>query len=69
MTTEDFAGHPEDRELYERLLVERNGTPIKALAERDPGLEVRADPDPDASRHLTELEAATTPRRRKRQGA
>jgi hypothetical protein len=69
MNTEDFSGHPEDRELYERLLVERDGTPIKALAERDPGLEVPADPDPDATRHLTELEAATTARRRKRHGA
>jgi hypothetical protein len=69
MNTEDFAGHPEDRELYERLLVERDGTPIKALSERDPGLEVPGDPSPDATRHTTELEAATTPRQRKRHGA
>lgn len=66
MNTEDFAGHPEDRELYERLLVERDGTPIRALAERDPGLEAPADPDPDETgRHHTGLEATTTPLRRK----
>ncbi|MDX3130821.1 hypothetical protein PV367_13700 [Streptomyces europaeiscabiei] len=69
MNTEDFVGDPEDRELYERLLVERDGTPIKALAERDPGLEVRGGPDPDAARHLAELEAAATSRRRKRHRA
>ncbi|MEV4444678.1 hypothetical protein [Streptomyces mirabilis] len=63
MNTEDFAGDPEDRELYERLLVERDGTAIKALAERDPGLEVRGSPDLDAARHLADLEAAAIPRR------
>lgn len=69
MNTEDFAGDPEDRELYKRLLIERDGAPIKALAERDPGFEVPGGPDPDAARHLTELEAAATPRRRKRHRA
>lgn len=66
MTTEDFTGDPEDRELYQRLLAERDGPPIKAVAERDPGLEVQGGPAPDAARHLAELEAAATPRRRKR---
>ncbi|MGW4979799.1 hypothetical protein [Streptomyces mirabilis] len=69
MNTEDFAGDPEDRELYERLLVERDGAPIRALAERDPGLEVPGGPDPDATQHVAELEEAATPRRRKRHGA
>lgn len=69
MNTEDFAGDPKDRELYQRLLIERDGTPIRALAERDPGLEAPEGPDPDAARHLTDLEAAVTPRRRKRHRA
>jgi hypothetical protein len=69
MTTEDFTGNPEDRELYQRLLAERDGPPIKAIAERDPGLKVPRAPDPDAARHLAELVEAATPRRRKRHAA
>lgn len=69
MNTEDFTGDPEDRELYQRLLAERDGPLIKALAERDPGLEVRGGSDPDAARHLAELDEATKTRRRKRHTA
>ncbi|MXM62104.1 hypothetical protein GR925_01220 [Streptomyces sp. HUCO-GS316] len=65
MNAEDFNGDPADRELYERLLAERDGPPDKALAERDPDYEVRSDPDPDAARHLAELVEAAAPRRRR----
>jgi hypothetical protein len=48
MNAEDFKGDPADRELYERLLVERNGPVTKLLAERDPVPEERDGPDPEA---------------------
>ncbi|WP_157877940.1 hypothetical protein [Streptomyces torulosus] len=65
MNAEDFKGDPGDRELYERLLVERDGPVAKVLAERDPVPEPQGGPDPDATRHLAELEQALSPRRRK----
>ncbi|MEV0438444.1 hypothetical protein AB0I84_11050 [Streptomyces spectabilis] len=43
MSADDFKGRPEDRDLYLRLLVERDGQPLKALAERDPGLTAPAN--------------------------
>ncbi|MER6131869.1 hypothetical protein [Streptomyces sp. NPDC001815] len=67
MNTEDFNGPPEDRDLYQRLLAERDGPPLKALVERDPDLNAQGGPDPHAARRLAELEEAATPRRRKRQ--
>ncbi|MEW2081117.1 hypothetical protein [Streptomyces sp. NPDC005283] len=65
MNAEDFNGDPEDRELYLRLLAERDGPPIKALVERDLGLKVRRGQDLDAARNFAELEAAIAPRRRR----
>ncbi|TXC99043.1 hypothetical protein [Streptomyces sp. ISID311] len=66
MNAEDFKGDPADRELYLRLLIERDGPPINALIERDPGLTVPRDQNNDAQQHLVELEAAISQRPRRR---
>ncbi|MFH9246662.1 hypothetical protein ACH4LK_14665 [Streptomyces lydicus] len=49
MDADDFKGYPEDRELYLRLLVERDGPPINALIERDPDLNVQRGKIPKRS--------------------
>ncbi|GAO08730.1 hypothetical protein TPA0598_04_03660 [Streptomyces lydicamycinicus] len=69
MNAEDFKGDPADRELYLRLLVERDGPPINALIERDPDLKVRRGPDLEAERHCAEIEAAMAPKRLRRASA
>lgn len=61
MNAEDFKGNPGDRELYERLLAERNGPVAKLLAERDPvHRKARGGSDPEASRRLAELQEGET---------
>ncbi|MFL4950573.1 hypothetical protein ACJ6WE_25265 [Streptomyces sp. MMS24-I31] len=69
MSAEDFTGHPEDRELYLRLLIERDGPPDKAADERDPGRRVPQTPEPDAAQRIAELEAAIPTRRPRRTAA
>ncbi|MFI1436481.1 hypothetical protein [Streptomyces lydicus] len=66
MNAEDFKGDPTDRELYLRLLVERDGPPINALIERDPGLKAPRSQNNDAQRHLADLEAAISQRSRRK---
>ncbi|MFD8509760.1 hypothetical protein ACFV27_01240 [Streptomyces antimycoticus] len=69
MSAEDFKGHPEDRELYLRLLIERDGLPDKAIDERDPGRQVPTVPEREVARRSSELEAAISTRRRSRRTA
>jgi hypothetical protein len=69
MSAEDFNGNPEDRELYLRLLIERDGSPDKAADERDPGRRIHKAPDRDAARRSAELEAASSTRRPTRRTA
>ncbi|MBN0049279.1 hypothetical protein JS756_35510 [Streptomyces actuosus] len=69
MSADDFKGNPEDRELYLRLLIERDGPPDRAADERDPGRRIRQSPDPNAAQRSEELEAAIATRRRPRRTA
>ncbi|MET9354357.1 hypothetical protein ABZY14_15415 [Streptomyces sp. NPDC006617] len=69
MSAEDFNGNPEDRELYLRLLIERDGPPDKAADERDPGRRIRKATDRDAARRSAELEAGISTRRPPRRTA
>ncbi|TLQ46045.1 hypothetical protein [Streptomyces marianii] len=69
MSADDFKGNPEDRELYLRLLIERDGPPELAADERDPGRRIRTAPDRDGARCGAELEAAISSRRRPRRTA
>ncbi|MBK3625370.1 hypothetical protein ACFYOV_03200 [Streptomyces sp. NPDC005931] len=69
MSADDFKGNPEDRELYLRLLIERDGPPDRAADERDPGRRIRQSPDPNAAQRSAELEAAIATRRRPRRTA
>ncbi|MFI6050417.1 hypothetical protein ACIBCO_10030 [Streptomyces violascens] len=62
MSAEDFKGNPEDRELYLRLLIERDGPPDKAVDERDPGRRIHRAADQDAERRSAELQAALSTR-------
>ncbi|MGW6395899.1 hypothetical protein ACWFR1_36585 [Streptomyces sp. NPDC055103] len=57
MTSQDFRGHADERDLYRRLVAERDGEPIRPA---DRGSESRRsrEPDLDAAQHRAELEAA-----------
>ncbi|KAB1989769.1 hypothetical protein [Streptomyces triticiradicis] len=55
MSADDFKGNPEDRELYLRLLLERDGPPDRAADERDPAPEIRQAPEPGTAQCSTEL--------------
>ncbi|MEU4875484.1 hypothetical protein [Streptomyces sp. NPDC021608] len=69
MSADDFNGNPEDRELYRRLLIERDGPPDRAADERDPGRRIQQNPDPNAAQRSAELEAAIATRRPRRTAA
>ncbi|MFJ3229894.1 hypothetical protein [Streptomyces sp. NPDC086787] len=69
MSADDFKGNPEDRELYLRLLAERDGPPEKAADERDPGRKIRTALDRNGARRSAELEEAIATRRRPRRTA
>ncbi|MFE7129371.1 hypothetical protein ACFVIM_00730 [Streptomyces sp. NPDC057638] len=58
----DFTGHPEDRELYYRLLAERDGLALRSL-----GLPRNREPDPEVARRRAELEAIPARRQRRTQ--
>lgn len=55
MTSQNFRGHADERDLYRRLVAERDGEPA---GEREPDAPQDRGPDPDAARHRAELEAA-----------
>ncbi|MEU8968991.1 hypothetical protein AB0D11_06885 [Streptomyces monashensis] len=69
MSADDFKGNPEDRELYLRLLIERDGPPELAADERDPGRRIRTALNRDGARRGAELEAAISRRRPRRTAA
>ncbi|MFD5430208.1 hypothetical protein, partial [Streptomyces sp. NPDC127084] len=69
MSAEDFKGHPEDRDLYLRLLIERDGSPECAADERDPGRRTPQVPDRDTAQRVAELEEAISTTRRPRRRA
>lgn len=65
MSADDFKGHPEDRELYLRLLIERDGPPDKAVDERDPGRKNAKALGGSAAQRSTDPEAAISRRPRR----
>ncbi|WP_172387318.1 hypothetical protein [Streptomyces sp. MNP-20] len=62
MSADDFKGRPEDRELYLRLLAERDGPALKALTERDPGTKTQPGRRQKAGRPHAELHNTTAPK-------
>ncbi|MFE5969642.1 hypothetical protein [Streptomyces sp. NPDC056463] len=58
MTSQDFHGHTDERDLYRRLVAERDGASAKQVSDRGPDSWRSREPDPDAARHRAELEAA-----------
>ncbi|WP_435970181.1 hypothetical protein [Streptomyces sp. Qhu_M48] len=58
MTSQDFYGHADEYDLYRRLVAERDGKSATPVCDREPHACWSREPDPDAARHRTELEAA-----------